>query len=205
MNLKIDSGKKYKGQGFVESLVAILVTGLASIALMAVAARTIREVVRNEQLDQLTQEAVKGGKILDYVVDEHNHGSDHTTLFPFNNVDEAKCVAIDGDINGANLYVGDKSDAGDVVCNYISPYSGVNPQDCLEGNESEVKIDSIDQQDLFRIMCIHPDSNASKGILVVKIYTGTLTCSTLNSNVTQILDPSRNCLIYEYTSVYNVL
>lgn len=197
--------KNYQAQGFVESLIAILVTGIASIALMSVAARTIREVVRNEQLDQLTQEAIKGGKLIDYIVDEHNHEVEHTTLFPIAQIDETKCVAIDGDISGANLYVGEKTDAGDVVCNYIPPYSGINPEDCINGNENEIKIDSVEQEDLFRIMCIHPDSDPSEGILVVKIYTGTLSCSTLNSNVTQILDPSRNCLIYEYTSVYNVL
>lgn len=59
-----------KGLGFVESLIALLIAGMACVALLSVAAAVIRESVNNEMRDAMTQYAVEGLEKVRLIADE---------------------------------------------------------------------------------------------------------------------------------------
>lgn len=52
--------KSEEGLGFVESLIALIIAGVASVALISIAASVIRESKNNEMRDAMTQYAVQG-------------------------------------------------------------------------------------------------------------------------------------------------
>lgn len=207
----------YAAQGFVEALIAILVTGIAAVALMTVAANTISTVVRNELEDQLTAEAVKGAKLMSYLVDEHNAGVDHTSFLPITTAEEGDCFAIDGTLQAPFI-----SPKATPVCGYqTSPTAGINPSLCLNTSvnividEESFKVDA-DKDDLFRLMCVHPDSTTGPGsVLVTKFITGLMSCRNINAVVTTgtisesiaaesgILSRD-DCRIYQHTAIFTV-
>lgn len=216
--------EKYEAQGFVEALIAILVTGIAAVGLMLVTARTIGEVARNEILDQLTQEAVKGASLMDYYIEEWNQGNRsvvQTNLLVegdtfTNNV--SRCFALDGTFD--NLHISPTPVLGCThhVSNVqgqtqaIEQPAGINPSACLSGsNSNEIAIDiddertGIDHRDkMFRVICVSPESDSSGYVMVAKIYTGLLACEDYDRNVTQLRDTNEACSVYQHTAVYTV-
>jgi len=60
----------YKGMGFIESLIAIMVVGVASVVLMRIAASTMSDAVENERIDKMTQYAVEGANMAENIVQE---------------------------------------------------------------------------------------------------------------------------------------
>lgn len=75
--------KKYNGMGFVESLIAILVAGIAVVALMTMAANNMKEVIKNEREDSLTRLAMDGSVMVRMIAEEHSARTNKATLkFP---------------------------------------------------------------------------------------------------------------------------
>ena len=60
----------YGGMGFIESLIAIMVVGVASVVLMRIAASTMSDAVENERIDKMTQYAVEGANMAENIVQE---------------------------------------------------------------------------------------------------------------------------------------
>lgn len=56
--------------GFIESLIAIMVVGVASVVLMRIAASTMSDAVENERIDKMTQYAVEGANMTENIVQE---------------------------------------------------------------------------------------------------------------------------------------
>lgn len=199
---------KYKAQGFVEALIAIVVAGVATMVLMSIAINTLNGVVRNEMLDQMTQEAVKGGELIGSVVDEYNYDDiDSLHFLPIENQDDGDCYALDGDIG--SLYVS-SDPVNDGACKYQDDGAGTFgfvPNQCLV-NAGDVKIDESSftvndnsaESDLFRLMCIHPDSDEK--ILVAKVIVGNMSCQSINTLQSESIGNQKECNIYEYTSVH---
>jgi|GEM_PF-1415639 hypothetical protein len=70
----MNNKKMYKGMGFVESLVAIILVGVASVVLMRIAASTMIEAVRNERIDKMTQFAIEGATMTETIILEMVEG-----------------------------------------------------------------------------------------------------------------------------------
>lgn len=204
--------EKYEAQGFVEALIAILVAGIATLVLMSIAVNTLASVAHNEVTDQITQEAVKGSELLNFVVDEYNYSdlaSHHflpVTTSPINNT--GNCYSLDGDFD--NIVVSSAING----CKYqtVSGNEGINPNRCFGtvntkinntaftiGNSSN---SSVTSSDLFRVICIHPES--TENVLVAKVLTGNMTCRSLNQYVTETVGVHNDCNVYEYTSIFNI-
>lgn len=198
--------KYYSAQGFVEALIAILITGIVAMIFMTIAAKTISGVVKNETIDQLTQEGVKGSSIIRYLVEQWNFGNrdvinstfliddDAGTIF---DAGKGLCFGLDGDV--VNPYVSANS-----VCPYVSG-QGINPSSCL-GNWDEVAIGDGDSEEnkFFRIVCTDDESNLDKRIWITRIYTGFFGCSEYDQVVREVNDSSNACNMYEYISVFQL-
>lgn len=60
LQIMVPSRRQMRAFGFIESLIAILITGIACTALIGVAVQVIREAKNNEIRDAMTQYAVQG-------------------------------------------------------------------------------------------------------------------------------------------------
>lgn len=204
--------KKYEAQGFIEALMAILIAGIAVVAFMAVTTKTLSEVARSEIRDQLVQEAVQGSTLIDYAVERRNVNDDEINseaLFDLANY-KYECVELDGNFSGnAEDYI---KIGPDKLCQ-LDLARGINPSDCVgsELNWNKASIEQkyassrYDYQDqMFRIVCIDPDSNFDDtgGILITRIYTGTESCRDYNQKVRNLDSSDESCIVQEYRSVY---
>ncbi len=204
MNLLNRSKMFYFAQGFVEALIAILITGIASVLFMTIAARTIADVVHNEKVDMLTQEAVKGSIIATNIIEEWNFGnrtltSNSNFLTVDNGFGESigNCYGLDGDVN-------DPMVSNLPVCQFFgSSEIGINPSLCASDvNWEEVSIDAEDGiEDMFRIICVDTNSNETNMVLALRVYTGFRSCNRVNSIVREVSDVDISCDLYEYITV----
>ena len=90
---------RYSGQGFVEALIAIIIAGVATIGFLQIASRTISEVIENELRDQIAQEAVRNGRLVDYIISEYNEDNPLSYVNQFiasANSSPGACYSIDG-------------------------------------------------------------------------------------------------------------
>lgn len=55
---------KYEALGFVESMIAIMIVGISSVVLMQIAVNTMKGIMQNEAIDNMTQHAVEAGEIV---------------------------------------------------------------------------------------------------------------------------------------------
>lgn len=209
MSKNIHKKSKYKAQGFVEALIAILVAGVACVSLMMIASKTISQMNQNELRDQLTTYAVQGSEMMKFLVDgyvvrEPIAGSGIDQFLPLefsangNLLDAGKCVAISGELTNASL-----TSKANPVCTYNQLAGGIVPGDCIDGPTSPVIVNPDEQGDIFRIMCVHPES--TPGTLVVKFFTGFTKCKDLNQYISVQTNNHSDCVIYEYTSVYSTV
>lgn len=210
--------KYYKAQGFVEALIAIVVAGIATLVLMTVAIRTLNSVVKNELIDQLTQEAVKGGELLNYAVDEYNYGN--LAAAPFLPLDTdaggnlSACYFVDGEIGNLNIssqpingctYEQGVITQDDGTNEREVAVEGIIPSECVSDAvriEKSVFYVDDEKDDLFRVMCIHPDSTES--VLIAKVITGNMTCESVTAITSETIGIQETCNMYEYTGVYFV-
>jgi hypothetical protein len=146
---------KQKALGFVESLIAIAVTGIACIVLMAMAARTIKEVGRNEESDEMLQLAVSGAAMINEVA---NNGNTSSTAFPpiISNINN--CFKISSIVMAPSL-------SATSVCSYD-----------VTGRDNCKSTTAPARTDLFRVFCITNKSDAAAGVVVGKIIVGKTAC-----------------------------
>ena len=77
----------YEGMGFIESLIAIMVVGVASVVLMRIAASTMSDAVENERIDKMTQYAVEGANMAENIVQEfYEYPTQGDALLFFNTI-----------------------------------------------------------------------------------------------------------------------
>lgn len=205
----IDKQSKYNAQGFIEALIAIIITGIASIVFMTIAAKTIGQVVKNEYVDQLTQEAVQGSAMLRYVVEEWNFNRRDVIESEFLSPSSPDsgfsssmgyCYGLDGDVQNISI-------TEQMVCIYDN---GINPSDCASAsNWDKVKISNTkipsQNDNLFRIACVDPDqSDTNTNILFVRIYTGFRGCSTINETMRNFGEAGSSCNLYEHINVFKL-
>lgn len=83
----------YEGMGFIESLIAIMVVGVASVALMRIAATTMSDAVENERIDKMTQYAIEGANMTENIVQEfYEYKNEEPASSFFGNLDSTiKC------------------------------------------------------------------------------------------------------------------
>jgi len=158
--LKTGRYRKYKALGFVEALIAIAVAGIASIVLMSIAINTISQVVRNEIENNLTEKAVEGASMAKKIAANNNESE--TGLFPQIDGNEGNCYAFTGDNNNPEFQMSGSD--FQIACRYDA---GEREQ-CLSYKTQD--------QSIFRVMCILPDSVPSSGLVVGKIVTGLADC-----------------------------
>lgn len=205
MKLKKD---KYQAQGFVEALLAIIIAGIASIVFMTIAAKTIGQVAKNEYVDQLTQEAVRGSAILKYVTEEWNFNRRDVITSDFLSPTTGfinslgNCYSLDGDVNNIRMSTSE-------VCVMDPSGDGINPSVCARDSIWEEvrienpKIPALDDN-IFRIACVDSTSDQLQNIMVVKIYTGFRGCNRINQVIRSYSDADSSCDLYEYVNVFKL-
>ena len=177
--------KNYKGLGFIEALVSILVTGMASIALMDIAAKTMTDTIRNETTDVMTQYAIEGSEMAQVIADEERvTGED---LFPDSVEYSDNCFLLNEDFENPSFVTGEE---GDFV-----QYSYLDREEYKEA----AKMESDDQY--FRIFCRTNDY--SDKLIVSKIIVGLVNRNTTEEGGTLIYSPGgvNNISDYEYYTI----
>lgn len=89
--------KSEEGLGFVESLIALLIAGVASVALISIAASVIRESKNNEMRDAMTQYAVQGLEKVRWVADGD---IDRIPVPAIETITDYYCLDIDDNCDG---------------------------------------------------------------------------------------------------------
>ena len=205
--------KMYKAQGFVEALIAILITGIAAVGLMTVAATTIGDVIQNEILDQVNQQGVKGNLMLQTVVEEWNFDNrdpfeaSGNLIFPPTDVkkDAGLCFHLDGDPNSYDTVTLTTSEA---IPNCTMDIDGIVPASCVAAAQLAPTTEDDDEDSdftdqLFRIACLDSDTDYVRSVLVTRIYTGSLGCESITDRVRNIEnDKNAGCKLSEYVSVH---
>lgn len=153
--------KKYEALGFVEALMAILVAGITSIVLMSVAIDTIKQVVKNELSDNMTQVAIEGASMVK-TIGELNSTSEEV-LFPRIDGNVSNCYALEGTVS--NPAFNAEGETIIPVCNYDS------------GDRNSCKDATTSYEDLFRVFCITAESDGTSGLVVGKVIVGKNNCS----------------------------
>lgn len=151
---------KYKAAGFVEALLSIAVAGIASIALMGIAADTQTQVLKNEVSDSMTQEAIKNAEMVRKIADLHNNSDD--VLFPDIGDNRNSCFTVEGSLSDPVFHSN-----GEVIvatCNYDA-----GGREACKGNDKDAE--------LFSVYCITSDSDVDAGLAVGKVVTGLTRCN----------------------------
>jgi len=171
--------KKYKGLGFVESLIAIAVAGIASVVLLSISTSTLRQITNNEISDTLTEKSIQGATFVRNIA-QRDLSSDEA-LFP--NVSESinKCFAF---YDTEPSYFFKDGESFVQTCNY----------DNDPNNECEKFLIS---DDVFRVFCITDQSNPETGLLVGKVVTGIAGCDDSTEGKCSLED-------YQYYTIFRL-
>lgn len=170
--------KIYKGMGFVESLIAIVVVGVASVVLMRVAASSMMEAVQNERIDKMTQLAVEGATMTETIITEEVED-----IVPADRLNTIKTkLGLDVSPQGkcfVPVVSQDDSRSFDFKRNSSTTYKNVEIDTSKPSDRSNSDIvisekDPIDSDltrtDYFRYVCISAPNNSK--YLVVKVIVG---------------------------------
>jgi len=159
---KFNVGIKYKAQGFVESLIAVAITGLAGVLLLSVSIRTIDQTLDNEVYDEVTNGSSVLSKKLSYLVDVHNFGN-------IDPDDDPVLRLID--FNGMCFDLGNKfvSDITDLDIESVCPLS------MSKGKLDRDACGLTGEIGAFNFVCVN--SNSNKSILSVDIVSGDSGCT----------------------------
>ena len=158
--------KMYKGLGFIEALLAILVTGIASVALMDIAARTMTDTIRNEMTDVMTQYSIKGAEMVQVIADKERLTGQDT--FPDTGLQANKCFLMNEDLNDPFFQKDEES-------SFIE-YSYLDRETFKE----LAQLESDDQY--FRIFCRTEDIDIDGKLVIGKIVVGLVNKSTTQEN-----------------------
>jgi Tfp pilus assembly protein PilV len=148
--MKMILNTKYEAAGFVEALIAIMVVGVASVVLMQIAVRATQNMIQNEVIDIMTQDAVEGATMIQSIAT-----SDGTDVFPTQN----SCYIINTDINNKYSFAKDSN-------NLFVQYT-------LNTDRNTYKQTAVLTQDnrFFRIFCIQGYTTGDK-FVIVRIVVG---------------------------------
>lgn len=164
--------RKYKGLGFVEALLAIVIAGVASLLLLGVAIDTIKQLGKTEQADEMTQLAIEGGEMVRNIADKNNESIEE--IFPNISGNQNSCFELNADKSNPT-FVTDGSGTVTAKCNYDS------------GGRDNCRSSSVLGEQYFRVFCITNQSDISTGLVVGKIIVGKAKC-----------DDPRTCDVADY-------
>lgn len=175
MNTK--NKKVYEGLGFIESLIAIAVAGIASVVLLSISTNTLKQITNNEISDTLTQKAIQGAGFIRNI-SYRNIGSEEE-IFPVISENINKCFAF---YDTEPSYFFKEGDSYAQTCNY----------DNDPNNECEKFLIS---DDVFRVFCITDQSDPNTGLLVGKVVTGIAGCDESTQGKCALAD-------YQYYTIF---
>lgn len=171
--------KKYKAMGFVEALIAIMVSGMSAVILMQIAANTMQNMIQNERIDQATQYAVEGAVIAQAIASKDKEVGGG--LFPkLSGVD--RCFAMEKKSNGDYSFVQDENGA---FKSYV-PESDRN----LYKEQAVVYDEKGEKTEYFRILCINYPPQENYSFLIGRVIVGQSTSSGTVSKGAQVKDYS---------------
>ena len=98
IDMKIFKDLKYKGIGFVESLIALTVSGIVGIVLMSISAQAIYELRKVDMQDSIAQRAVSTAVILQNIAIEETMSDGDPVLHAAHPSD--RCFGFEFDDNG---------------------------------------------------------------------------------------------------------
>lgn len=179
---KINKNKNYEGMGFVEALIAIMITGISAVVLMQMATNTMQSMVQNETIDTMTQYAIEGSTMVQNVATQQRLGGDN--LFP---TEGGKCYLISKD-DVTGQYYFQKEDS---QTNTFQSYT-IDQRNTYR-TEGAIPEDGK----YFRIFCIDSNYQTSDSYVVVKIVVGQ---TMSNGDVTK----GNNVADYTYYTVVNL-
>lgn len=158
--------KKYKGLGFVEALLSIVVAGVASVVLLKVAADTVKQLVITDQTDEMTQLAIEGSEMIRNIALKNNESIE--TLFPPISGNQGSCFELSPSSDNPE-FITDLS--GNIIskCNYDA------------GGRDSCKENSSLGEQYFRVFCISPISDTTTGLVVGKVLVGKVKCTESNN------------------------
>lgn len=171
---------KYEAVGFVEALIAIMVSGVAATVLLNIAAMSMRELIRLDMQDALSQHARSGATIVQNIA--NREALDETgTLFEALNENSCYKLILDEE----EEYELDTEELGSNRTTYTT--EAVIPTDPdFPGDEEEY----------FRVVCIE-NKNIDERKLLIKILTGVVKMKGEVTNASDIKD-------FEYFAVINL-
>jgi hypothetical protein len=146
---------KYKGIGFVEALIALMVSGVVAIVLMSISANALQELHTIDTEDAIAQVAVSTAVQLQYLANQEAQGEPDDNVFY--DLTPNQCYGFSSPDEGLveSPICSYNTDTGDISANC----RGISGTTYGEG--------------FYRIMCVlNSDSDSNKRRLVVKIFSG---------------------------------
>lgn len=226
MSIKvINNIRIYKGLGFVEALIALMISGIVAVVLMSISANAMQELHTLDLEDELAQRAVSTGILVQNYATEASKGDPEENIF-YNNLKMNQCYGFDvqgGETVGIDttsicqLYPFTWSRDDFVKGIYVTDPidntttdddGGIDPWEetgAIELNEisncprsGDTRILSPDDTDFYRLFCIAYSKTANdKKKIVIKVFTGLSNMSGEATTDADIKD-------YEYYSVISL-
>jgi hypothetical protein len=158
MHLVLSNNIKYEAAGFLESLIAVAITGLAGVLLLSVAMSTIDQTLDNEAYDEMTNSSAALKHKISYLVEIHNEGNP------------------DDPILSMLSSAGGCFDLGDKFVSEIVPLdvASVCPYAIEDGQIDRDSCDLTGEIGVFDFVCVNTNSNDS--ILSVDVVSGDIAC-----------------------------
>ena len=170
--------KKYKGIGFVEALIALVVSGVVAIVLMSISAEAIGELRRLDVQDAIAQHAVSTAVHVQNLAIEQAVGNPDGNIFL--DLQNNRCYTFDPDDGSL--------DTGGI------PFVGSDRTDFFGSLVSNDEPDS----DYFRVMCVEHFTAAGDGKkMLVKIIVGSTRLDGRATTKTDVKD-------YEHFAIINL-
>ena len=148
--------KNYDAAGFVEALIAIMITGVSSVVLMQLAVNTVQNMIQNEVIDTMTQYAVEGSTMVQSIALQQKLTGE--SLFP--NVG-GQCYLVNQDDTGKYYFV-KENEGGEIFKSYTLAQRDVYKEDAVISTDDKY----------FRIFCISSNYQTADSYAVVQIVVG---------------------------------
>lgn len=178
---------RYKGMGFVEALIAIMVTGVASVVLMGIAASTLRSLLNTEIQDKMSQLGRSGAVIAQGVADRETGELDEVDRFFFQTSIENNCF-------------GYEVNAGEYSFNSAIKLPVETRSTYLTSLVEEEDVEDRDKWYYFRVMCVEEiieGIGITRPRALIKVITGYTKTEGSYTSTMDIKD-------YEYLAVINL-
>lgn len=170
--------------GFVEALIAIMITGIASVVLMGISANTLRSMVNTEIQDRMAQIGRSGAVITQGIADLESENEPDRKFFSQENI-EGYCFEFNYDQEDGYSFDANNKLAPDTRTAYVTKL---------------VEEEGDEEPYYFRVMCIEEiltGSATSRPRAIVKIITG-------YARTTGSYTSTRDIKDYEYLAVINL-